>query len=101
MSKVTTNENYTDLPNDYTSWIAKNSTCESSNGYMVYSGPIPISEIIDPELINENIIIVADDMAGYMIGYLKKNTGWEFVGIDSCTLDIDPISEGFVEYIEI
>ncbi|MBH0059153.1 hypothetical protein I6F65_19615 [Pseudoalteromonas sp. SWXJZ94C] len=101
MSKITTNENYTDLPSDYTSWVAKNSACESSNGYMVYSAPIPISEIMDPELINENIIIVADDMAGYMIGYLKKNTGWEFVGIDSCTLDIDPISEGFVEYIEI
>lgn len=92
--------NYPNLPDDYLSWLVANGGSETNTGVMIYSSPIPCSEIIDGLDNEEEVILIADDMAGYSIGYMKSFGNWNLVGIDSCTLEIDFIEGVFCEYIE-
>lgn len=91
---------YPGLPKDYLSWVEVNGASESTAGYMVYSGPIPAHEIFEELNHNDQIILIADDMAGYTLGFIKRQGYWALVGIDSCDLEIELLEAEFTSYIE-
>ena len=89
------------LPNDYLEWIEKNGAVKSNDGYMVYSGPVLCTEILSDIEDENNILLVADDMAGYSIGYHYINKKMILVGIDSCTLEIEELHGNFSDRIKL
>ncbi|MCG7984955.1 MAG: hypothetical protein JAY90_19655 [Candidatus Thiodiazotropha lotti] len=90
-------QNFPGLPSDYLSWMRDIGWGEHTNGYMIYSGPSP-GETISTEL--EEMVVVADDMAGYQVGYIKIEGVWRFVGVDSCGWEIEELRETFTEYMD-
>lgn len=101
MKQITNiNDQFPHLPNDYISWVKVNGAVESSAGFMVYSAPIPSNEILDGLDCEEDILLVADDMAGYFIGFQNTLSEWVLVGIDSCILEVEKLYSSFTSEIE-
>jgi hypothetical protein len=84
------------IPQDYLDWMRDVGWGEHENGYMVYSGPVTGDEIAPPLA---EVVVVADDMAGYTIGYIRDSGNWHFVGVDTCGWEIERLGETFTQYM--
>ena len=97
----TLEEKYGSLPADYRSWLRANGFGQLKNGLMVYSGPVKPNDIFSKEDAQKlsGFILVADDMAGFMVGYREVGRTWELVGIDSATMKAQLLRVSFSEYV--
>ncbi|UTW45415.1 hypothetical protein KFE80_00320 [bacterium SCSIO 12696] len=94
---------YPDISQEYLAWLSEVGWGELESGYMIYSSPIYASEMFG-ELCPENIkkvLMVGDDMAGYSVGFVFNDSGWNFVGVDSCGWVDEMIPEGFSAYFKV
>ncbi len=55
-----------------------------SGGFMIYSGPVPASEILgaSPEATMSGVVMVGDDFAGGHAAYATDAGQWRFVSIE-------------------
>lgn len=92
---------YPEIPEEYFSWMSQYGWGELECGFMLYSGPVSLTDIfgVDDSPKFEGLALVGDDMAGYLIGFQKQPDSWQFVGIDSCDMEIVKINESFDEYL--
>lgn len=58
-----------------------------NRNFMIYSGPLDPSELIDEEAAAHvrGIVFFGDDLAGWMVGFDTRNE-WRIVGVSSVTL---------------
>lgn len=92
-----TAQSFPGIPPDYLDWLQDLGCGAHENGYMVYTGPIEGGSIAPPL---SDVIVVADDMAGYTIGYIRDSEGWQFVGVDCCGWQIERLDETFTQYMQ-
>ncbi len=87
---------YPDLPQDYIEWLKENGWGEHEVLGMVYEQPIPGDEIC-PEA--KDLLVIGDNMAGFMYGFVRKNGQWEFRGLESCGWKYETFHSSFSDYV--
>jgi len=90
-------EQYPGIPEDYLEYLRSVGAGEHEVCGMIYEAPIPGTEISTEA---QEMLLVGDDMAGFMIGYVKTEKGWEFRGLDSCGWEYETLHRSFSEYLQ-
>lgn len=89
------------LPADYIGWLRQHGHGEFSGRLTVYPGPIEPDEIFaaaDAAQLR-GFVLVADDMAGFVVGFRPIGNGWELIGIESSGMQVKSLGISFERYI--
>ncbi|MEM9449250.1 MAG: hypothetical protein AAGA75_12055 [Cyanobacteria bacterium P01_E01_bin.6] len=91
------------LPQDYVDWLRTVCSEHHDNGFIIDDTPIMgntlLPDVVEHLPVLDHIRLIADDMAGDMIGYQRTQTGWQIVGVGSCDWVGEAYSETFTEYM--
>lgn len=89
---------FPNLPKEYLQWLLSEGWGEHESGFMFYSGPVHAKEVLGGEVTRDiEVLLIADDMAGYCIGFDNNS---ELVGIDGGSLEIEYIKRSLRSYLE-
>ncbi|MEM7770500.1 MAG: hypothetical protein AAF327_08320 [Cyanobacteria bacterium P01_A01_bin.37] len=91
------------LPQDYVAWLRTVCSGHHDNGFIIDDTPIMGNTLL-PDVVQRlpalnHIRLIADDMAGDMIGYQRTQARLQIVGVESCDWTVEEYSETFTEYM--
>lgn len=83
---------YDFLPDEYIQFLVNAGWGEVA-GFMFYSGPIELHDVFDKETAEASprIILIADNMAGWHLGYIEIDNTWMLTDFDHMELPGRPL----------